>query len=119
MLPKPELACFVIADISGYTKFLAASEIEHAQDIIADFMDTVVKGRGPPSDSPSSKAMLLSFTPSARRSTARSCRTRSSRPISSSAAACVTSSRRRAASAKLALRWAISISSSSSTTARW
>ena len=40
MLPKPELACFVIADISGYTRFLAASEIEHAQDIIADFMDT-------------------------------------------------------------------------------
>ena len=48
LLPKPELACFVIADISGYTKFLAASEIEHAQDIIADFMDTVVKGLRPP-----------------------------------------------------------------------
>ena len=48
MLSKPELACFVIADISGYTKFLAASEIEHAQDIIADFMDTVVKGLRPP-----------------------------------------------------------------------
>jgi hypothetical protein len=48
LLPKPELACFVIADISSYTKFLAASEIEHAQDIIADFMDTVVKGLRPP-----------------------------------------------------------------------
>jgi hypothetical protein len=48
LLPNPELACFVIADISGYTKFLAAAEIEHAQDIIADFMDTVVKGLRPP-----------------------------------------------------------------------
>jgi hypothetical protein len=47
LLPKPELACFVIADISGYTKFLGAAEIEHAQDIIADFMDTVVKGLRP------------------------------------------------------------------------
>ncbi len=48
LLPKPELACFLIADISGYTKFLAATEIEHAQDIIADFVDTVVKGLRPP-----------------------------------------------------------------------
>ena len=48
MLPKPELAYFVIADISGYTSFLAAAELDHAQDIIADFMDTVVKGLRPP-----------------------------------------------------------------------
>jgi uncharacterized protein YndB with AHSA1/START domain len=48
VLPKPEQACFVIADISGYTKFLAASEIDHAQDIIADFMDTVVNSLRPP-----------------------------------------------------------------------
>jgi Protein of unknown function (DUF2652)/Polyketide cyclase / dehydrase and lipid transport len=48
MLPKPELAYFVIADISGYTNFLAAVELEHAQDIVADFMDTVVKGLRPP-----------------------------------------------------------------------
>jgi hypothetical protein len=40
MLPKPESACFVIADISGYTGFLAGVELEHAQDIIADVMDT-------------------------------------------------------------------------------
>jgi hypothetical protein len=37
VLPKPEKACFVIADISGYTKFLASAELEHAQEIIADF----------------------------------------------------------------------------------
>ncbi len=43
MLPKPEPACFVIADISGYTGFLAGVELEHAQDIIADVMDTMVR----------------------------------------------------------------------------
>src|SRR5471030_1100206 len=43
MLPKPELACFVIADISGYTSYLAGVELDHAQDIIADLMNTVVK----------------------------------------------------------------------------
>ena len=48
MLPKPELAYFAIADISGYTSFLAGVELDHAQDIIADFMDTVVKGLRPP-----------------------------------------------------------------------
>ena len=48
MLPKPELAYFAIADISGYTSFLAGVELDHAQDIIADFMDTAVKGLRPP-----------------------------------------------------------------------
>src|SRR5271163_1422665 len=47
MLPKPELAYFAIADISRYTSFLAGVELDHAQDIIADFMDTVVKGLRP------------------------------------------------------------------------
>jgi uncharacterized protein YndB with AHSA1/START domain len=48
MLPKAEAAYFAIADISGYTSFLAAVELDHAQDIIADFMDTVVKALRPP-----------------------------------------------------------------------
>jgi hypothetical protein len=48
MLPQPESAHFVIADISGYTSFLAGVELDHAQDIIADLMDTVVKGLRPP-----------------------------------------------------------------------
>ncbi len=47
MLQKSEKACFVIADISGYTKFLVSSELEHAQDIIGDFMDTVVEALRP------------------------------------------------------------------------
>jgi hypothetical protein len=48
MLQKAQAAYFAIADISGYTSFLAAVELEHAQDIIADFMDTMVKGLRPP-----------------------------------------------------------------------
>lgn len=48
MLPKPESACFVIADITGYTSFLAGVELDHAQDIIADLMDTVVRCLRPP-----------------------------------------------------------------------
>jgi uncharacterized protein YndB with AHSA1/START domain len=48
MLPTPESACFVIADISGYTKFLAGVELDHAQDIIADVMDTLLKRLRPP-----------------------------------------------------------------------
>jgi hypothetical protein len=46
MLPKPESACFVIADISGYTSFLADVELDHAQDIITDLMDQ--GGKVPP-----------------------------------------------------------------------
>src|SRR5258708_17999388 len=48
MLPNPELPYFAIADISGYTSFLAGVELDHAQDIIADFMDSVVRGLRPP-----------------------------------------------------------------------
>ena len=62
MLPKPELAYFAIADISGYTSFLAGVELDHAQDIIADFMNTVVKGSGRPSDLLNLRAMPPSST---------------------------------------------------------
>jgi uncharacterized protein YndB with AHSA1/START domain len=48
MLPKPEAACFVIADITGYTSYLAGVELDHAQDIIADLMDTVMRSLRPP-----------------------------------------------------------------------
>ncbi len=48
MLPKPEPACFVIADISGYTQFVASVELDHAHDIITDLMDTVVRSLRPP-----------------------------------------------------------------------
>jgi hypothetical protein len=42
MLNQPEPACLVIADITGYTGFLAGAELDHAQDILADLMATVV-----------------------------------------------------------------------------
>ena len=48
MLPKAESACFVIADISGYTTFVSGVELDHAQDIIADIMDTLVRALRPP-----------------------------------------------------------------------
>ncbi len=48
MLPSAESACFVIADISGYTNFVSGVELDHAQDIIADIMDTLVKALRPP-----------------------------------------------------------------------
>ena len=40
-------ACLIIADISGYTTYLAGVELDHAQDILADLMNTVVKGLRP------------------------------------------------------------------------
>jgi len=42
VLSQPEPACLLIADISGYTSYLAGSELDHAQDILADLMTTVV-----------------------------------------------------------------------------
>ena len=43
MLPKPESACFVIAEYSGYTSFLAGVALDHAHDNIADVMHTVLR----------------------------------------------------------------------------
>ena len=49
MLPQAELACFVIADISGYTNFVSGVvELDHAQDILADIMDTLIRALRPP-----------------------------------------------------------------------
>ena len=42
MLNQPEPACLVIADITGYTGYLAGTELDHAQDILADLIGTVV-----------------------------------------------------------------------------
>ena len=47
MLSQPEPACLVIADITGYTSYLAGVELDHAQDILADLMDTVVSSLRP------------------------------------------------------------------------
>lgn len=42
MLNKSERACLVIADISGYTSYLTGTEIDHAQDVLADLMELVI-----------------------------------------------------------------------------
>jgi hypothetical protein len=42
MLTQAEQACLVIADISGYTSYLTGTEIEHAQDVVADLMEVII-----------------------------------------------------------------------------
>src|SRR2546425_8845025 len=42
MLKEAERGCLVIADISGYTGLMVASEIEHAQDALRDLIQAVV-----------------------------------------------------------------------------
>src|SRR4051794_40277770 len=43
----PEPFCLLIADISGYTGYLAEVELDHAQDILADLIGTVVTALRP------------------------------------------------------------------------
>ncbi len=47
MFAPPEPACFLIADISGYTKYLGGVELDHAQDILADLIGSIVSALGP------------------------------------------------------------------------
>ena len=47
MLPAAQSTCFLIADISGYTRYLADVELDHAQDILADLIGTVVTALRP------------------------------------------------------------------------
>lgn len=42
-----ERTCLLIADISGYTSYLAGVELDHAQDILADLIGTVVTALRP------------------------------------------------------------------------
>ena len=44
---QPESVTLLIADISGYTEYLAGVEIDHAQDILADLISTVVTALRP------------------------------------------------------------------------
>jgi hypothetical protein len=53
--------CFLIADISGYTGYLANVELDHAQDILADFIGSEIGeayGDALRSSVPSLKAQL-------------------------------------------------------------
>lgn len=47
MLPTAQPTCFLIADISGYTGYLADVELDHAQDILADLIGAVVSALKP------------------------------------------------------------------------
>ena len=43
-----ESGCLAIADISGYTSYLAGAELDHAQDVLEDLTETVVRALSPP-----------------------------------------------------------------------
>jgi hypothetical protein len=43
MLTRAEAGCLLIADVSGYTAYLGGTELEHAQDVLADLIETVVR----------------------------------------------------------------------------
>ena len=47
MLGDAKPSCFLIADISGYTGYLADVELDHAQDILADLIGAVVSALRP------------------------------------------------------------------------
>lgn len=47
MLSTARPTCFLIADISGYTGYLADVELDHAQDILADLIGAVVSALRP------------------------------------------------------------------------
>ena len=44
---QPEPVCLLIADISGYTRYLAGVELDHSQDILADLIGTIVTALRP------------------------------------------------------------------------
>ena len=41
-LNQSETGCLLLADITGYTSYLQSTELEHAQDVLADLMETLV-----------------------------------------------------------------------------
>jgi uncharacterized protein YndB with AHSA1/START domain len=47
MLATAQPVCLLIADISGYTSYLVGVELDHAQDILADLITTVVSALRP------------------------------------------------------------------------
>lgn len=46
-LRKTETGCLLIADISGYTAYLQGTELEHAEDVLADLLETIVANLEP------------------------------------------------------------------------
>jgi uncharacterized protein YndB with AHSA1/START domain len=48
LLPKAQAGCLLLADITGYTAYLQGTELEHAQDVLADLLETIIAGIEPP-----------------------------------------------------------------------
>jgi hypothetical protein len=46
-LGTPERGCLLLADISGYTEYMAGNELMHAQDVVADLLETIVDALEP------------------------------------------------------------------------
>ena len=46
-LNQAETGCLLLADITGYTRYLQATELEHAQDVLADLLETVANSLSP------------------------------------------------------------------------
>lgn len=44
MFPEADTGCITLADISGYTRYLGATELAHAQDVLSDLIGTVASG---------------------------------------------------------------------------
>ena len=42
-----ESACLLLTDISGYTGYLVGVELDHAQDVLADLMNTIIRALRP------------------------------------------------------------------------
>ncbi|HET8580452.1 MAG TPA: DUF2652 domain-containing protein [Nitrospiraceae bacterium] len=47
MTTAAERLCLIIADISGYTGYLTGSELDHARDVMADLLETILGAMGP------------------------------------------------------------------------
>ena len=47
MESKVKQGYLLLADLSGFTKFMASAELEHAQEIISELIDTVCKSLKP------------------------------------------------------------------------
>jgi uncharacterized protein YndB with AHSA1/START domain len=48
ILPTAQEGCLLLADITGYTAYLQGTELEHAQDVLADLLETIIAGIEPP-----------------------------------------------------------------------
>jgi uncharacterized protein YndB with AHSA1/START domain len=48
VLRAPEPWLLVLADVSGYTSYLAGTELDHAQDVLSDLIDVITGALEPP-----------------------------------------------------------------------